>query len=104
MKPFILPTHGHEIHHEIELMSKAGMSNYEILKSGSVNPAKYFDAEGEWGVIKSGASADFVIVRNNPLQDLETLKNPIAVMMKGEYYEQTKLEAELAKIEANRMR
>jgi imidazolonepropionase-like amidohydrolase len=102
--PQVFNVPGFSIHHEIELMSKAGMSNYEILKSGSVNPAKYFDAEGEWGVIKSGASADFVMVRDNPLQDLETLKNPIAVMMKGEYYDQTKLEAELAKIEANHKR
>lgn len=102
--PQVFNVPGFSIHHEIELMSKAGMSNYEILKSGSVNPAIYFQEEGEWGVIKTGASADFVMVRNNPLQDLETLKNPLGVMMKGEYFDQTRLEIGLAKIEANHKR
>jgi len=85
-------------------MSDAGMSNYEILKTGSVNPARYFDEEGEWGVIKNGASADFVLVKNNPLEDLETLKNPIAVVMRGEYFDQNRIQEELAKIEANHKR
>lgn len=102
--PQVFNVPGFSIHHEIELMSEAGMSNYEILKSGSVNPAKYFEEDGQWGVIKTGASADFVMVENNPLEDLETLKNPLAVMMKGDYYDQAKLKAELAKIEANHKR
>ncbi|WP_373399854.1 amidohydrolase [Algoriphagus halophilus] len=50
--PQVFNVPGFSIHHEIELMSDAGMSNYEILKSGSVNPALYFEEEGEWGVIK----------------------------------------------------
>jgi len=102
--PQVFNVPGFSIHHEIALMSKAGMSNYEILKTGSVNTAKYVNEEGQWGVIKQGASADFVLVRNNPLQDLETLKNPLAVMMKGEYYDQKRLEVELARIEANHKR
>ncbi|WP_296700953.1 amidohydrolase family protein [Algoriphagus sp.] len=102
--PQVFNVPGFSIHHEIELMSEAGMSNYEILKTGTINPARYFDEEGQWGVLKSGASADFVLVKNNPLEDLETLKNPIAVMMKGEYYDQSRLQAELAKIEANHKR
>ncbi len=102
--PQVFNVPGFSIHHEIKLMSDAGMSNYEILKSGSVNPAIYFEEEGEWGVIKPGASADFVLVEKNPLEDLETLKNPIAVMMKGELLDREKLETELAKIEANHKR
>ncbi|MBB6328911.1 imidazolonepropionase-like amidohydrolase [Algoriphagus iocasae] len=102
--PQVFNVPGFSIHHEIKLMSDAGMSNYEILKTGSVNPARYFDEEGEWGVIKNGASADFVLVKNNPLEDLETLKNPIAVVMRGEYFDQNRIQEELAKIEANHKR
>ncbi|MEB2780918.1 amidohydrolase family protein [Algoriphagus sp. C2-6-M1] len=102
--PQVFNVPGFSIHHEIELMSKAGMSNYEILKSGSVNPARYFDQEGEWGVIKKGASADFVLVRNNPLEDLATLKEPLMVVMKGKIYDRNELKKELDKIAENHKR
>ncbi|TXE11060.1 amidohydrolase family protein [Algoriphagus aquimarinus] len=102
--PQVFNVPGFSIHHEIELMSKAGMSNFEILKSGSVNPARYFDQEGEWGVIKEGASADFVLVENNPLEDLNTLKKPFMVVMKGEMYDRSELKKQLDKIEANHKR
>ncbi len=98
--PQVFNVPGFSIHHEIDLMSKAGMSNYEILKSGSVNPARYFGQEGNWGVMKVGASADFVLVKSNPLEDLETLKNPVMVVMKGEIYDQQELKKQLDKIEA----
>ncbi|SMP21272.1 Amidohydrolase family protein [Algoriphagus winogradskyi] len=84
---------GFSIHYEIELISKAGMSNTEILKSGSVNPARYFGEEEEWGVIKAGASADFVLVQGNRLEDLATLKNPIMVVMKGRFMIEMRLKS-----------
>ncbi|WP_439488299.1 amidohydrolase family protein [Algoriphagus sp.] len=98
--PQVFNVPGFSIHHEIALMSQAGMSNYEILKSGSVNPARYFGQEEYWGVIKEGASADFVLVKSNPLEDLETLKKPVLVVMKGEIYDQQELKKQLDKIEA----
>ena len=102
--PQVFNVPGFSIHHEIELMSEAGMSNYEILKTGSVNPAKYFGKEGQWGIIKVGASADFVLVKNNPLKDLTTLKEPFMVVMKGKVYDQKELKMQLEKIEQNHKR
>lgn len=102
--PQVFNVPGFSIHHEIELMSNAGMSNYEILKSGTVNPAKYFEQEGEWGVIKTGASADFVLVERNPFEDLETLKKPFLVVMKGKVYDRNELEKQLNRIQANHKR
>lgn len=102
--PQVFNVPGFSIHHEIELMSKAGMSNYEILKTGSVNPARYFGEEGEWGVIKAGASADFVLVKGNPLEDLSTLKQPFMVVMKGKVYDRNELKKQLEKIEENHKR
>lgn len=102
--PQVFNVPGFSIHHEIALMSTAGMSNYEILKSGSINPAKYFGQEGDWGVIREGASADFVMVKNNPLEDLETLKTPELVVMKGERFDKERIWQELNKIEKNHQR
>jgi imidazolonepropionase-like amidohydrolase len=102
--PQVFNVPGFSIHHEIEMMSKAGMSNLEILRTGTVNPALYFDQKGEWGVIKKGAAADFVLVEKNPLEDLSTMKRPIIVVMGGKFYDRTRLDEELAKIEMNHLR
>jgi imidazolonepropionase-like amidohydrolase len=63
------------------MRSKAGISNLEILRTGTINPALYFDQKGEWGVIKKGAVADFVLVEKNSSQDLSTMKRSIMVIM-----------------------
>jgi imidazolonepropionase-like amidohydrolase len=102
--PQVFNVPGFSIHHEIEMMSRAGMSNLEILRTGTINPAMYFDQKGEWGIIKKGAAADFVLVEKNPLEDLSTMKRPIAVVMGGRFYDRARLDAELSKIEANNLR
>lgn len=102
--PQVFNVPGFSIQHEIALMSEAGMSNYEILKTGSVVPAQYMGRENEWGKIKKGMAADFVMVDKNPLEDLKTLQNPKGVMMAGEWLSQEKLQAELDRIENNHIR
>ncbi len=102
--PQVFNVPGFSIHHEIEMMSKAGMSNLEILRTGTINPALYFDQKGEWGVIKKGAAADFVLVEKNPLEDLSTMKRPMVVVMGGEFYDRDRLDTELKKIETNNLR
>lgn len=86
------------------MRSKAGISNLEILRTGTINPALYFDQKGEWGVSKKGAAADFVLVEKNSLQDLSTMKRSIMVVMEGKFYDRARLDAELAKIEIYHLR
>lgn len=97
--PQVFNVPGFSIQHEMALMSEAGMSNYEILKTGSVVPAQYMGKENEWGMIKKGMAADFVLVEKNPLEDLKTLQNPKGVMMAGQWISEEKLKAELDRIE-----
>jgi hypothetical protein len=93
--PQVFNVPGFSIHREIESMSKAGMSNYEILKSGSVNCADYFEQSGEWGVLKEGAAAEFVMVEGNPLENLKTMQNPQAVMIQGRLIQRDELQTQL---------
>jgi|GEM_PF-1605993 imidazolonepropionase-like amidohydrolase len=86
------------------MRSKAGISNLEILRTGTINPALYFDQKGEWGVSKKGAAADFVLVEKNSLQDLSTMKRSIMVVMEGKFYDRARLDAELANIEMYHLR
>ncbi len=93
--PQVFNVPGFSIHREIESMSQAGMSNYEILKTGSVNCAEYFEQGGEWGVLKPGAAAEFVMVQKNPLENLETLKRPQAIMIGGKFMQRDEFMLEL---------
>jgi hypothetical protein len=102
--PQVFNVPGFSIHHEIAALSDAGMSNDEILKSGSVNVAKYFEKEGEFGQIIPGASADFVLVKGNPLENLEVLKEIQSIMVRGEWIQKEKLELELKRIEKKNLR
>lgn len=102
--PQVFNVHGFSIHHEIEMMSKSGMSNFEILRTGTINPALYFDQKGEWGVIKKVAAADFVMVEKNPLEDLSMMKRPITLVMGGRFFDRARLDVELAKMETNYLR
>lgn len=102
--PQVFNVPGFSIHHEIKMMSDAGMSNYEILKTGSVNTAEYMGMEKEWGMIKKGMSADFVLVEKNPLEDLASMQKPIAVMIQGKMIDRAELQKELDRIEQNHLR
>lgn len=102
--PQVFNVPGFSIHHEISSMYDAGISPFEILKSGSINVALYFERVGEFGSIKKGASADFVLVNGNPLEDLNALKDLHSIMVRGEWIPREKLDVELNRIEEKNKR
>ena len=102
--PQVFNVPGFSIHNEISAMQDAGMTSYEILKTGSVNVAKYFEREGEFGVIATGASADFVLVEGNPLENLSNLRNVQGVMVRGEWIPKNVFQQELNRIETKNLR
>jgi imidazolonepropionase-like amidohydrolase len=102
--PQVFNVPGFSIHHEIALMSEAGMSNLEILKTGTLVPARYMGAENSWGQLKEGMEADFVLVEANPLLDLKTTKKPLAVVVRGKWVGRDELQSQLDRIEKNHLR
>lgn len=102
--PQVFNVPGFSIHHEIASMHDAGISPFEILKSGSINIATYFEKEGEFGSIRKGAAADFVLVNGNPLEDLNALKDLHSIMVRGEWIPREKLDIELNRIEEKNRR
>ena len=102
--PQVFNVPGFSIHHEIALMSAAGMSNLEILKTGSIVPSQYMGTESSWGKVKVGFDADFVLVENNPLLDLKTLQKPTGVVIRGQWISREELQGQLDRIEKNHLR
>lgn len=74
---------------EFILMTNAGMSNLDALKSATIETAKLLRVEDKLGQIKPGMLADIIAVKKNPLEDISTVKNVSFVMKDGVIYKQS---------------
>lgn len=97
--PQLFNVPGFSIHHEIKGMEDAGMSRLDILKSGTLNPAIFFGKEDSFGRIAEGLEADLLLLRENPLEDLEALKKLEGVMVRGEWLDKKTIDKKLEVIE-----
>ena len=95
---------GFSLHRELLRMREAGMSNYEILESGTVNVGQYFAKQDAFGTVAAGQRADLVLVDANPLTDITNVAKISGVMVRGRWLSRSDLDAGLAKIEAKHKR
>jgi len=96
--PQVFNVPGFSIHHEMEEMANAGISNFKILQSGTTNPADFFGATGDYGIIKEGAAADLILLNGNPLEDIGQSKNIVGVMLGKRWLNRAFIDKELEKI------
>ncbi len=96
---------GFSIHQELEFYKQVGMSNYEVLKTATVNPAKTHNFLNDLGSIEKGKMANLLLLDENPLEELKTLQTPKMVFVKGRKVnrEQLSLFTEKAKNRNNLM-
>ena len=60
-----------------------GASNRDSLHAATLGNAKIVGIDSETGSIEKGKSADMIVVRDNPLNDLSALRNVSMVIIKG---------------------
>ncbi len=94
--PQVFNVPGFSIHHELQGMLDAGLSPLEALQIGSLNPARFY--EGNFGEIKEGLDADFILVKNDPLEDINNLREIAGVMARGNWLSEDFIREELEKI------
>ena len=102
--PQLFNVPGFALQREIAIMADAGMSNYEILKSGTVTVARYaadhLGMEGNFGTVEAGQRADLVLLEANPLEDLANLTERAGVMIRGRWMPRAEVDAGLAALAA----
>jgi imidazolonepropionase-like amidohydrolase len=74
--------HGESLHHEFDLMARAGLAPVEILRSATVLPARAFGLSDR-GSVTPGLRADLLLVDGDPTTDISAARNIRAVWCAG---------------------
>ena len=96
---YIFP--GFSLHEELQRFVAAGFTPLEALQTATLNPARFFQMEGELGTIETGKLADMILPDANPLDDIRNTQKIAAVMMNGRYFSRADLQKLLQKVEAS---
>lgn len=83
LNPMIIP--GVALHDEFDDMIEAGLTPYQVLKTATANPAAYVPGFADIGVLAAGRTANAVLVDANPLENIDALRQPLAVMINGHW-------------------
>ena len=86
---------GSAIHDELDHFVEAGLSPLDALRTATLNPARFLGLADKAGVIKAGARADIVLLRDNPLTDVRAVRTIDTVVLAGTVYARADLDAML---------
>lgn len=75
----------------LNVMANTGLSNYQTLRSATVEPARIMGVSNQLGTIAPGMLADMDINHGNPLQDMSTVANDVYVMQNGRLFTEQEL-------------
>ncbi|MEO8771752.1 MAG: amidohydrolase family protein [Ferruginibacter sp.] len=68
---------------ELIAMKKAGLTNWQVLKSATINPTYILGKEKQTGSIAIGKMADMILLNANPVDNLQNLEQIKLVINKG---------------------
>jgi len=91
--PIAFLTPGASLHEEIIMLSETGLSPMQTLRAATYEPARFFGLETKQGTIAAGMKADLVLLRANPLTDMNNIKQIETVIKNGNVIDRQKLDA-----------
>jgi hypothetical protein len=74
---------GFSVHKELRFYKEAGLSNFEVLKTATVNASKTHNIMNSMGTIEEGKIANLLLLDNNPIVTLSALEKPTYIFIKG---------------------
>jgi imidazolonepropionase-like amidohydrolase len=93
---YVLP--GYSIHDELRLRVEAGLTPYQVIRMGTVNPAEFLNRQEEMGTVALGKRADLILLQENPLADVANLSKRLGVMVGGRWFSEARLRERLEEI------
>jgi imidazolonepropionase-like amidohydrolase len=89
---------GKSLHLEFEELAKAGLSPLDILRSTTINPARYLGRTEKMGRVAERMYADIVLLDADPLASVKNLRSVSMVVRGGHAYTAGDLQARIAKL------
>lgn len=97
---------GYSLHNELRILEAAGLRPYQVIAAATSNPGRfialYVPGVNQFGVVVSGARADLVLLRGNPLTQTCFYADPVGVMIAGRWLPESELEDALHQLVASR--
>jgi imidazolonepropionase-like amidohydrolase len=97
--PQVFNVPGFAIHRELEYLVASGLTPYEALRTGTVNPSRFFRQHRVFGTVETGKDADLVLLDANPLTDIRNASRIHGVMLRGQWLSRKDLDEILARFE-----
>jgi hypothetical protein len=91
---------GFSIHLEMQRMREAGMTPYDILRTATANAGQYFQDKDSFGTVSPGQRADLVLLKANPLEDIQSVAQQAGVMIRGRWLPEQEIKSRLDQIAA----
>jgi imidazolonepropionase-like amidohydrolase len=76
---------GFGLHEELWQLARGGMSNRDLIRAATLEPALYFGIAASAGTIAVGKRADLVLLDANPLVDIRNTRRISGVVAAGRY-------------------
>ena len=87
---------GFSVHEELALLvEEARLSPLEALRAATVNPARSMRVADRSGQIAAGQRADLVVLGANPLENIRSTTQILAVVLNGRFMARADLDAVL---------
>jgi imidazolonepropionase-like amidohydrolase len=91
---------GFDLHDELVLFVRAGMTPMQALQAATLNPAKCLNVLDSLGTVEKGKIADLVLLEADPLQEISNTRKIAAVVVGGRLLLKKSLEKMLADVGA----
>jgi len=92
--PGLVP--GVDLHRELELLERAGLSTFEVLRTATTNAGAYLEPDAPFGTIEVGRRADLLLLEANPIESVANLSRVTGVVTRGRWHSNADIEEMLA--------
>jgi len=96
--PYNFP--GFNLHKELVLLTRAGLTPLEALKAATILPAEFLGMQDSLGSIEIGKIADLVLLDANPLENIRNTTKIASVVLNGRILTRSDLDKILTEVES----
>jgi imidazolonepropionase-like amidohydrolase len=92
---------GYSLHHELQALERAGLTNTQILQAATIKPAKWLGIADDRGTIEIGKRANLILLSASPLEEISNTTKIVAVVIDGRIINREELNGVLSQLSSH---